>query len=146
MQVNTNTQMSIVKNNHMRVVTKNWKDAKRIAYLETAILELLLKNENSVLHEFAKKMGVTPRQILEPNKSDYICDIRHLYCYLRCKVHKESYSAVGLEINRSHTAVSKGVKRIENLFELKYKNIEVKWNKVKNISEKGKYRTMHEHR
>ena len=145
MQANKNTQMHIVKKNDMHVVRKKWKDAKRIAYLETAIVELLIKTENSVLHEFAKKMGVTPRQILEHNKSDHICDIRHLYCYLRCNVHKESFSAVGLEINRSHTAVSKGVKRIENLFELKYKDIEVKWSKVKNISETGKYRVMYEH-
>ena len=141
---NRKSQMRVVKNDHMRVVQKNWEYEKRIAFLENALLELHLKNENSVLHEFAKIMGVTPRQILEQNKSDNMCDIRHLYCYLRCKKHQISFSEIGREINRSHTAVSKGVERIQKLFDIKYKPIDVLWCKVKDVTEKKKYIVIYE--
>ncbi len=127
--------MKTKKNNCKKAIKTKCEKSIKIASLDANILEELMKNENSVLIEFAKKMHVTPRQILEPNKSNDICDIRHLYCYLRCKIHDKSCTKVGREINRSHNAVSKGVRRIDFSLTQKYNNIKDMWKEVEHIPE-----------
>lgn len=133
--------MKNIRNSHLRVVKSQQLD--KIDHLESVIIELLIKDKDSKLHEFAKKIGVTPREILEKNKSEYITDVRHLYCYLRCEIDGETYSKVGKEIYRSHNAVSKGVKRIIFLLSKNYTKIEDMWDKVKCISNQGRYRAMY---
>ena len=92
-------------------------------------------NENSVLHEFAKRLNITPMQIIEQNKRPYICDIRHLYCKLRHEKHGRSFSETGREIGRTHTAARSGVQRINVLLRLNDKRTMKMWNRVRDIKE-----------
>ena len=96
--------------------------------------EPLESNENKVMREFAKRLEVTPMQIMQPNKSAHICDIRHLYCKLRHDWHGLSYSATGREIGRVHATVKYGVRRINKLLLMNDKKILKMWNRVKDIS------------
>lgn len=86
-----------------------------------------------VLNEFAKKMGVTPQEIIEQNKKNKISDIRKLYCKLRCEVHHINFSRTGREIGRSHTAVRHSLRVINDLLELNTPAVVEMWNKVKDI-------------
>ena len=90
--------------------------------------------EKRVMHEFARRLGVTPKEIIEHNKKPHISEIRQLYCKLRNEMHGISYSATAREIERTHTAVIKGVKRINDLLYLKDEKVVKMWNKVKDIS------------
>ena len=92
-------------------------------------------NENKVLNEFAERLNVTPMQIIQQDKRSEISDIRHLYCKLRHDEHSVNYSATGREINRTHTAVRYGVKRINVLLQVKDKKTTKMWSKVENISD-----------
>ena len=91
-------------------------------------------SENRVLNEFAKRLDVTPMQIIQHNKSSHICDIRHLYCKLRHDRHGETYSATGREIGRAHATVKYGVSRINDLLDMNDKKIVAMWNRVRDIS------------
>ncbi len=95
---------------------------------------LLEHTENKVMIEFAMQFNITPMQIIEPNKSSQISDIRHLYCKLRHDWHGVNYSATGREIGRSHATVKYGVMRINELLKLNDKKIVSMWSRVKNIS------------
>ena len=96
---------------------------------------LLGRNENRVLNEFANRLNVTPMQIMEPNKSSHICDVRHLYCKLRHDRHGITYSATGREIGRAHSTVKYSVKRINDLLLMNDKRILKMWSRVRDISE-----------
>jgi chromosomal replication initiation ATPase DnaA len=93
----------------------------------------LARLENKVLIEFAKRMNVTPMEIIQHNKSTSISDIRHLYCKLRHENHGVNYSATGRELDRSHTAVIYAVMHINDLLLMKDKRIAEMWKRVKNI-------------
>jgi chromosomal replication initiation ATPase DnaA len=90
--------------------------------------------ENRVMHEFAKRLNVTPMQIIQHDKSAHISDIRHLYCKLRHDRHGVNYSATGREIGRAHATVKYAVKRINDLLNMNDKKTVEKWNKIRNIS------------
>ena len=96
--------------------------------------EQLKRSENRVMNEFAKRMNVTPMQIIKHNKSSQISDIRHLYCKLRHDRHGVTYSATGREIGRAHATVKYGVMRINDLLFLTDKKTIELWNKVRDIS------------
>ncbi len=98
------------------------------------LLQRRINSENKVMNEFAKRLNVTPRQIIEHNKSELICVIRHLYCKLRCDIHGLSYTAMGREIGRADTTVRYGVMQINDLLYLKNKKTIEMWNRVKDIS------------
>ena len=117
--------MKTNKSNNFRITV--------IDYLEVAEFRLIVDNENRVLYEFAKRLEVTPTQILEPNKTRYISEIRHLYCKLRNEMHGISYSETAREIGRTHTAVIKGLKRINKKLFWEERNIVMMWNRVKDI-------------
>ena len=103
--------------------------------MKNNINELLEHTKNSVMSEFAKRIGVEPKQIIERNKGTHITDIRHLYCKLRYDMHDLTYTATGREIGRSHSTVKYGVERINSLLRYNDKIIVELWNKVKNIPE-----------
>ena len=92
-------------------------------------------SNNRVLHEFTKRLSITPMQIIKHSKCAQISELRHLYCKLRYDKHRVSYSAVGREIARAHSTVKYSVTRINNLLYFKDKRIVELWNKVKNITE-----------
>ena len=96
--------------------------------------ELLERNDNRVLSEFAKRLDVTPMQIMEHNKEPHICDVRHLYCKLRHDWHGLTYSETGREIGRCHGTVKYGVRRINDLLLMNNNKILKMWNKVRDIS------------
>ena len=96
--------------------------------------EQLKRSENRVMNEFAKRMNVTPMQIIKHNKSSQISDIRHLYCKLRHDRHGVTYSATGREIGRAHATVKYGVMRINDLLYLNDKKIAKMWHRVRDIS------------
>ena len=114
--------METVKSNNRKIV---------IDYLEVVEFTLVKNNENRVLNEFAKRLKVTPKQILEHNKTPYFSEIRQLYCKLRSEMHGISYSETAREIGRTHTSVINGVKRINDLLFWKDRNIVKMWNRVK---------------
>ena len=101
------------------------KQAKRI---------LLERSEKSIMKEFAMRLNVTPKQIMEHNKSSQICHIRYLYCKLRHEIHGVSYSATGREIGRDNTTVRYGILRINNLLSKNDPKMMEIWNTVKDIS------------
>lgn len=103
--------------------------------MKNSINELVEYNQNNVLREFAKRIGVAPKQIVERNKGACITDIRHLYCKLRYDMHGLTYTATGREIGRSHSTVKYGVERINNLLRYNDKIIVELWNRVRNIPE-----------
>ena len=90
--------------------------------------------EKRVMSEFARRLGVTPKEIIEHNKKPHISEIRHLYCKLRNEMHGISYSAIAREIERTHTSVIKGLKRINDLLFVKDEKVVKMWNIVKDIS------------
>ena len=90
-------------------------------------------NENSVLHEFAKRLNITPMQIIEQNRKSSITDVRHLYCTLRRQCHGATYSDTALEISRSPATVKYAVARITDLLRMGDKKITALWDKVKDI-------------
>ena len=94
----------------------------------------LAQSGNRVMIEFAKRMNVTPMEIIQHNKSANISDIRQLYCKLRHESHGVTYTATGRELDRSHTAVKYGVMHINDLLLMKDKKTVELWNKVSNIS------------
>ena len=96
-------------------------------------IQTLEVTENKVLIEFANRLGVTPMQIVEKNKSSHITDIRYLYCKLRYEMHGATYLKTGQEICRAYTPVRSGVIRINNLIYSNDKKIVAMWNKVKDI-------------
>ena len=108
-----------------------WLKNKQNTNMKNNLFEL---KENRVLHEFAKRLNVTPMQIIEKNKHAYISDIRHLYCKLRYDMHGVNYSVIGREIGRTHTAVRYGAQRIDILLLVNDKRTVEMWNKVKDIS------------
>ena len=92
-------------------------------------------SNNRVLYEFAKRLNITPMQLIKPSKCAQISEVRHLYCKLRHDKHRVSYSATGREIARAHSTVKYSVTRINNLLYFKDKRIVKLWNRVKDISE-----------
>ena len=106
------------KNNHM----KNTKN------------QLLMRNENRIMNEYAMRLNITPMEIIQYNNRAHISDIRHLYCKLRHDWHGVNYSATGREIGRAHTTVKYGVKRINKLLMKNDKKILKMWNRVRDIS------------
>ena len=143
MQVNKNSHLRVVKNNQMRVVeinqmhvvTPKRKKSNKNDNMETPQLELLERNDNETLQEFAKKLGVTPKKILEQNKRPGITEIRYLYFKLRCEMHGISFSQAGREIGRSPATVKYGVESINNLLGSNYPKLHEMWKKIKDIPE-----------
>lgn len=90
-------------------------------------------SENKVLREFAKRLNVTPMQIIGKGKCSYITDIRHLYCKLRYEMHGVTYLIISYEISKNLTTVRYGVMRINRLLLLNDKKTTAMWNKVKDI-------------
>lgn len=86
-----------------------------------------------VLIEFTKLLNITPAQLIEENKNQIICEMRHLYCKLRCDIHKVSFATTGIEINRHCSTVGKGVRRINNLLSFEDERVVAIWNLVKDI-------------
>ena len=102
--------------------------------METIVNNLFERIENKVLSKFAKRLNVTPKQIIQHNKHSDISDIRHLYCKLRHDKHGLSYSAAGREIDRSSATARYGAMRINKLLRLNDKKTVEMWNRVKDIS------------
>ena len=96
--------------------------------------ELLERIENKVMNEFARRLNVTPMEIIEHNKSSHISVVRQLYCKLRHDWHGVTYMAIGHEIGRAHTTVKYGVERINELLKSNDKKIVKMWNRVRDIS------------
>lgn len=101
--------------------------------MKNSINKPLGHTENSVLNEYAKRLQVTPMQIVNHNKSSEISDIRQLYCKLRHDCHGVSYSAIGREIGRGHTTVKCGVMRINDMLAINDNKIVALWSRVKDI-------------
>ena len=95
---------------------------------------LFMGIDNRVMSEFAKRMNITPIQLIKHNKSTHISLIRQLYCKLRHDRHGVNYSATGREISRSHATVKYGVARINALLNTNDKKIMKMWNRVRDIS------------
>ena len=95
--------------------------------------ELLEKYEKKIMNEFARRLGVTPMQIIEKNRASHITDIRHIYCKLRHDMHGLKYTAVASEIDRTPKAVKKGVIRIDDMLYVKDIKVVTMWNRVKCI-------------
>lgn len=94
--------------------------------------ELCELAEHEVLVEYTRRVGVTPIELIEPNKSMEICDLRCLYYKLRHENHGLKYTKIEEEVNRHHTTISRGVKRISIV--IKYdERIAACWEKVKDI-------------
>lgn len=87
-----------------------------------------------VMLEFTKRLGLKPKEIIEHNKKPHISEIRQLYYKLRVEMHGMSYSATGREIGRTHTAVMRGVERINDLIFWKDEKVVKMWNMVKDVS------------
>ena len=96
--------------------------------------DLLELNGKAVLLEFAKRLGVTPKLILEHNKRMDVAEYRHLYCKLRRDMHDLKFSDIARELGRSHTAVIRGFDKINDLLDMDDEVTVERWNKVKNIS------------
>ena len=97
--------------------------------------EIIEDDEAKTLEVFALLMGVTPAQIIKKNKSSQITNIRHLYCKLRHEMHGANYTEIGREISITHSAVRRGIERINKLIFKKNKNIIKMWERVKHIPE-----------
>ena len=89
--------------------------------------------QNKVLIEFAKRLGITPMELIERNKRNDICDMRYLYFKLRFENHGVNYMAIGREIGRSRVTVKYGIDRINNILHTNQKEVVAKWDKVKDI-------------
>ena len=104
-----------------------------IDYQEIVQYDELETSENKIMQEFANRLGFTTQQILEPNKKTHMAELRHLYCKLRSENHSESFSVIARELGRSHTAVIRGLERINALYNTNDELTVERWNKVKNI-------------
>ncbi|NLC49673.1 MAG: hypothetical protein GX762_04790 [Bacteroidales bacterium] len=98
-------------------------------------IELHENCENWVMYEFAKRLGITPMQLIAPNKKPRISDVRQLYCKLRYELHGLTFVELGEELGRAHTTVRYGVLRINDLLRLNDKRTLAMWNRVRDISE-----------
>ena len=103
--------------------------------MKNTTINLHAGSRNSVLHEFAKRLDITPMEIIQQNKKSEISDVRHLYYKLRYDRHGVSFSALGRELGRDPSTVRYGVRRIENLLSLQDERIVELWHKVRDISE-----------
>ena len=101
--------------------------------IEAIITELLDDSENRVIKEFSKLLGIKPMQLIEQNKNRRLSDMRQLYCKLRYEMHGISYTKIGREISRSHTAVKYGVTRINDLLLIEDPEVVPMWRKVRYI-------------
>jgi chromosomal replication initiation ATPase DnaA len=90
---------------------------------------------NQVMYEFAKRMGITPMQLIAPSKKQRISDVRQLYCKLRYDIHGLTFEELGEELGRAHTTVRYGVLRVNDLLRLNDKKTLAMWNRVRDISE-----------
>ena len=106
-----------------------------IEYTEIVNIERDMTIEEKVMHEFTKRLKITPKQIMEHNKEPLISDIRYLYCKLRYDMHGVTFKTVGLELGRSYSTVWYGVHRINDLLDRNDEIILDLWNKVKDIGE-----------
>ena len=73
-------------------------------------------------------------EIITHDKSSKISDIRHLYCKLRHDRHGISYTEIAKEIGRTHTAVSYGIARINDLLGIDDIKITRMWNSASTIN------------
>lgn len=86
-----------------------------------------------VLEEVARRMNVTPREIIECNKKMYITNIRYLYCKLRYEAHGMSYAEIGREINRNPATVKYGVSRFNEYVLQGDEKLVAMWESVQDI-------------
>ena len=86
-----------------------------------------------VLIEFANRLNITPADLIKSDKSMIICEIRQLYCKLRCEIHNQKRETVGLEINRHISSVGRSLKRINNLLSYEDERVVAIWELVKDI-------------
>lgn len=100
------------------------------------------KKYKRILNEFTNRLNLTPADLIKPDKSEIMCEIRHLYCKLRCENHNATYAAVGIEINRHCSTVAKGVKRINNLLFYEYESVVEMWELVKDIPEESDVKSL----
>ena len=91
--------------------------------------------DNRVLKEFAKRMLISPIQLVQHNKRQHISDLRQLYCKLRHEKHDVNYAALGREIERDASSVREAVWSINNKLSYNDKKILEMWESVKDISE-----------
>ena len=111
----------------------NYQPKLKIKLMETITENQLEISQNKVIDEFAKRLEVTPMQIIERNTKSSISDIRHLYCALRYQCHGATYSDIASEIDRSPATVMYAVRRITDLLNMGDKKITALWRKVKDI-------------
>ena len=90
-------------------------------------------NANKVLKDFAKRLKITPMQIIEKDKNRTISDMRQLYCKLRHEMHGVTLIELAQEIDRDPTTVRYSIMRINDLLMMKDRRMVALWKKVKNI-------------
>ena len=88
---------------------------------------------NQVLNEFARRLMISPMQIIRESKERTITDIRQLYCKLRHEMHGLTYLETGREINRSITSIRSGIMRINDLLMMRDRKILTMWDRVSDI-------------
>lgn len=91
------------------------------------------KKYKRILNEFTNRLNLTSVDLIEPDKSEIMCEIRHLYCKLRCENHGATLTKVSSEIKRDRTTLGRGLKRINNLLFYEDKRVVAIWELVKNI-------------
>ena len=89
--------------------------------------------QNVVMGEFARRMAVSPMEIIARNKSAQISEIRHLYCKLRHDAHGVSCSEIAREIGRTFDTVKYGVNRINDMLLIGDQRVMEMWDGVKDI-------------
>ncbi len=93
----------------------------------------LVGTPNQVMDEFARRMAVSPMEIIARNKSAQISEIRHLYCKLRHDAHGVSCSEIAREIGRTFDTVKYGVNRINDMLLIGDQRVMEMWDGVKDI-------------
>ena len=100
------------------------------------------KKYKRILNEFTEILDITPADLIKPDKSEIMCEIRHLYCKLRCENHEETLTKVSTEIKRDRTTLGRGLKRINNLLFFEDKRVVAMWELVKDIPKESDVKSL----
>lgn len=88
---------------------------------------------NNILVEFAILLNTNPIDIKRKNKKRDVTEIRNLFYKLCYETHELSFTVIANEMDRAVSTVTRGLRHVNNLFDLKDPTIELIWNMVKDI-------------
>ena len=88
---------------------------------------------NIILIEFAKLLNINPIDIKRKNKKRDVTEIRNLFYKLCYETFELSFTVIANEMDRSVSTVTRGLRHVNDLFDLKDPTIELIWNMVKDI-------------